>query len=52
MKITHPVTRAALGVVALLQIALFANWLVLLTPQASRGIDFTEKKIHTLSDGT
>ena len=52
MKITHPVTRAALGVLALLQIALFANWLVLLTPQASRGIDFTEKKIHTLSDGT
>lgn len=52
MKITHPVTRAILGVAALITIALLANWLVLLTPKASRGIDFTEKNIHTLSDGT
>lgn len=52
MKITHPLTRAALGVTALVVIALLANWLVLLTPQASRGIDFTEKNIHTLSGGT
>ena len=52
MKITHPVTRATLGVAALVAIALLANWLVLLTPQASRGLDFTEKNIHTLSDGT
>ena len=52
MKITHPVTRAVLGVSALVAIALLANWLVLLTPKASRGIDFTEKNVHTLSDGT
>ena len=52
MKITHPVTRAAFGVAALVAIAVFANWLVSLTPAGNRGADFTEKQIHTLSDGT
>ncbi len=52
MKITHPVTRAALGVAALVAIAVLANWLVTLTPYGNRGADFTEKQIHTLSDGT
>ena len=52
MKITHPVTRAAFGVAALIVIAVLANWLVSLTPLGSRGVDFTEKKIHTLSEGT
>lgn len=52
MKITHPVTRAAFGVAALLAIAVLANWLVTLTPIGNRGVDFTEKQIHTLSDGT
>lgn len=52
MKITHPVTRAAFGVAALVAIAVFANWLVSLTPLGNRGADFTEKQIHTLSDGT
>lgn len=52
MKITHPVTRAALGVAALTAIAILANWLVALTPLGNRGADFTEKHIHTLSDGT
>jgi ABC-type uncharacterized transport system involved in gliding motility auxiliary subunit len=52
MKITHPVTRAAFGVAALVAIAVFANWLVSLTPLGNRGADFTEKSIHTLSDGT
>ena len=52
MKITHPVTRAAFGVAALAAIAVFANWLVSLTPAGNRGADFTEKQIHTLSDGT
>jgi ABC-type uncharacterized transport system involved in gliding motility auxiliary subunit len=51
-KITHPVARAAFGVAALVTIAIFANWLVSLTPIGNRGIDFTENKIHTLSDGT
>ena len=52
MKITHPVTRAAFGVAALVAIAVSANWLVSLTPLGNRGADFTEKQIHTLSDGT
>ncbi len=52
MKITHPVTRAAFGVAALVAIAVFANWLVSLTPLGNRGADFTEKQLHTLSDGT
>jgi len=52
MKITHPVTRAALGVAALVAIAVSANWLVSLTAFGNRGADFTEKQIHTLSKGT
>jgi ABC-type uncharacterized transport system involved in gliding motility auxiliary subunit len=52
MKITHPVTRASLGVAALAAIAVSANWLVTKTPAGNRGIDFTEQQIHTLSDGT
>jgi len=52
MKITHPVTRAAFGVAALIAIAILANWLVSLTPLGTRGADFTEKHVHTLSDGT
>jgi ABC-type uncharacterized transport system involved in gliding motility auxiliary subunit len=52
MKTTYPVTRAALGIAALVVIAVLANWLVSLTPLATRGADFTENKVHTLSDGT
>ncbi len=52
MKINQPITRAILGVTALLVIVILANWLVSLTPLGSRGIDFTENKTHTLSDGT
>lgn len=52
MKITHPVTRAAFGVAALVAIAVLANWLVSLTSMGNRGLDFTEKHIHTLSPGT
>ncbi|MEO5913672.1 MAG: Gldg family protein [Luteolibacter sp.] len=52
MKTTHPVTRAAFGVAALVAIALLANWLVSLTPLGNRGADFTENKVHTLSAGT
>jgi ABC-type uncharacterized transport system involved in gliding motility auxiliary subunit len=51
-KPTHPVTRAALGVTALAAIAILANWLISLTPLGNRGVDFTEKQIHTLNDGT
>ena len=52
VKTTHPVTRAAFGVAALVAIAVLANWLVSLTPLGNRGVDFTENKVHTLSDGT
>lgn len=52
MKTTHPVTRAAFGVGALVAIALLANWLVSMTPLGNRGADFTENKVHTLSAGT
>ena len=52
MKITHPVTRSAFGIAALAAIAILANWLVSLTPMGNRGVDFTENKIHTLSEGT
>ncbi len=52
MKTTHPVTRAAFGVAALVSIALLSNWLVQITPVGNRGADFTENKTHTLSDGT
>jgi len=47
-----PVTRAALGIAALVAIAILANWLISLTPFGNRGADFTENKIHTLSEGT
>ena len=47
-----PVTRAALGIAALVAIAILANWLIALTPFGNRGVDFTENKVYTLSDGT
>ena len=47
-----PVTRASLGIIALLAIAVLANWLISLTPYGNRGADFTENQIHTLSEGT
>ncbi len=52
VKTNHPVTRAALGVAALVAIALLANWLVSLTSLGNRGADFTENKVHTVSSGT
>jgi ABC-type uncharacterized transport system involved in gliding motility auxiliary subunit len=47
-----PIARASLGIIALLAIAVLANWLISLTPYGNRGADFTENKIHTLSEGT
>ncbi|MES2981204.1 MAG: Gldg family protein [Verrucomicrobiota bacterium] len=47
-----PITRATFGIIALVAIAILANWFVSLTPYGNRGADFTENKIHTLSDGT
>ena len=52
MKSNSPITRATVAVIALVAIAIFANWLVSLSSFGNRGADFTEKQIHTLSDGT
>ena len=52
MKSNNPITRASIAVIALAAIAIFANWLVSLSSFGNRGADFTEKQIHTLSDGT
>ncbi|MFN6018626.1 MAG: Gldg family protein [Verrucomicrobiota bacterium] len=52
MKSNNPITRATVAVIALVAIAIFANWLVSLSSFGNRGADFTEKQIHTLSDGT
>ena len=52
MKSNSPITRATVAVIALVAIAIFANWLVSLSSFGNRGTDFTEKQIHTLSDGT
>lgn len=51
-KTTHPVVRAALGIVAMVLVAMLANWLISLTSFGTRGADFTEDKVHTLSKGT
>ena len=51
-KSTHPVTRAILGIAALSSIAILGNILVSSLGIGHRGVDFTENKVHTLSDGT
>lgn len=51
-KPTYPVVRAAFGIAALAAIVVLANWLIALLPFGNRGHDFTENKVHTLSDGT
>lgn len=51
-KVTHPVVRAAFGIAALVLIAFLANWLISLTSFGTKGADFTEDKVHTLSKGT
>lgn len=51
-KTNRPVTRAALGIAALAAIAILANWLISIVPFGNRGADFTENRIHTLSEGT
>jgi len=51
-KITHPTSRAILGIVAIILIVIFSNWLVSSTSIGNRNIDLTEDKRHTLTDGT
>lgn len=48
----HPAARAALGIAALVVIAVLANWLAALTLLGNKGIDFTENQLHSLSPGT
>ncbi len=47
-----PTLRAILGIIALLVIVISASWLTRLTVFGNSGIDLTEHKIHTLTDGT
>ena len=51
-KITHPTQRAVLGIVAVILIVIFANWLMSSTSLGNRNLDLTEDKRHTLTDGT
>jgi len=51
-KTTQPVTRVVLGIVALILIVVFGNLLVSSLGIGHRGVDFTENKVYTLSDGT
>jgi ABC-type uncharacterized transport system involved in gliding motility auxiliary subunit len=51
-KSTHPVTRAILGIAALSAIAVLGNILVSSLGIGHRGVDFTENKVYTLSEGT
>lgn len=52
MKKINAKTGATLGILALLLIAFFANWLIALIPLGSRGLDLTEDRVHSISDGT
>ena len=51
-KITHPRQRAVLGIVAVILIVVFTNWLVRSTSFGSHTIDLTEDKRYTLTEGT
>lgn len=51
-KTNYPVLNTVLGIIALVFIAFFANWLVSLTSLGNRTLDLTEAKVHTLTDGT
>lgn len=51
-KITHPRQRAILGIIAVILIVIFANWLVSSTSVGNKTIDLTKDKRHTLTEGT
>jgi ABC-type uncharacterized transport system involved in gliding motility auxiliary subunit len=48
----NPILRAVLGIAALVAIVFLANWLMTLSPLGKKGLDLTEDKVHTLSEGT
>jgi len=51
-KTVHPMGRAVLAIIALLVIVIAANLLVSALGIGHKNADFTEDKVHTLSDGT
>ena len=51
-KSNNPILNTVLGIVALVLIAFFANWLVSLSAIGNRTLDLTEDKVHTLTQGT
>lgn len=48
----NPVLNTVLGIIALVLIAFFANWLVSISAAGNRTLDLTEDKVHTLTKGT
>lgn len=52
MKKINAKSGAFLGILALILIAFFANWLITLLPLGSKGLDLTEDRVHSISDGT
>ena len=52
MKSINAKTGAFLAILALILIAFFANWFITLIPIGSKGIDLTEDRVHSISDGT
>ncbi len=51
-KVTHPVVRTVMGIVAILCILIFSNWIVRATSLGNKTLDLTEDKRHTLTLGT
>jgi ABC-type uncharacterized transport system involved in gliding motility auxiliary subunit len=51
-KTSHPIGRAVLAITALGVIVVSANLLVSSLGVGHKNVDFTENKVHTLSDGT
>ena len=47
-----PVLNATLGILALIFIAFFANWLMAISAAGNRTLDLTKDKVHTLTEGT
>ena len=52
MKRIQPLWTAVLGIVALLLIVCFGSWLSRLSIVGNSGLDLTENKVHSLTDGT
>ena len=48
----NPKLGTALRLLALILIAFLANWFISLIPAGNKGVDLTEDKVHTISDGT